>query len=173
MNSLFISNAFYFQAIQIPQMDRNPTSLLPQPTFFHDIPQIWSWVDTDSISKELVKNFPLDSESKAILLTNSTSVSSVAQSCPTLCDPMDSSTPGFPGNHHLLFKLMSIKSVIPSNHLILCRPLLLLPSIFSSIKVFSSESILYIRWPKYWSFSFSISPFNQYWISLLGVKDTH
>ena len=60
------------------------------------------------------------------------------------------------------FKLMSIKSVMPSNHLILCRPLLLLPSIFPSIKVFSKESALLIRWPKYWSFSFSISPSNEY-----------
>jgi len=61
-----------------------------------------------------------------------------------------------------LLKLMSIESMMPSNHLILCRPLLLLPSIFPSIKVFSNESALYIRWPKYWSFSFSISPSNEY-----------
>ena len=59
-------------------------------------------------------------------------------------------------------KLMSIESVMPSNHLILCRPLLLLPSIFPSIRVFSNESALHIRWPKYWSFSFSISPSNEY-----------
>ena len=102
MNSLFVSNAFCFQAIQSPQMDLNPTSLLPQPTFFHDIPKIWSWMDTDSISKRIVKNFPLDSESKARFLTNSTSVSSVTQSCLTHCDPMDSSTPGFPVHHHPL-----------------------------------------------------------------------
>ena len=61
-----------------------------------------------------------------------------------------------------LIKLMSIKSVMPSNHLILCRPFLLLPSIFPSIRVFFKESVLYIRWPKYWSFSFSISPSNEY-----------
>ena len=61
-----------------------------------------------------------------------------------------------------LLKLMSIEQVIPSNHLILCRPLLLLPSIFPSIGVFSSESVLHIRWPKYWSFSFSISPSSEY-----------
>ena len=76
-------------------------------------------------------------------------------------------------------KLMSIESVIPSNHLILCRPLLLLPSIFPSISVFSSESVLCIRWPKYWSFSFSISPSNEYsgliscrmnWLDLLLSK---
>ena len=80
-------------------------------------------------------------------------LSSVAQSCPTLCDPMDCSTPGFPFHHQLrsLLKLMSIKSVLPSNHLILCHPLLLLPSIFPSIRVFSKESVVCIRWPKYWS----------------------
>ena len=61
-----------------------------------------------------------------------------------------------------LLKLMSIESVMPSNHLILCYPLLLLPSIFPTIRVFSNESVLHIRWPKYWSFSFSISPFNEY-----------
>ena len=78
-------------------------------------------------------------------------------------------------------KLMSIKSVMPSNHLILCRPFLLLPSIFPNIKVFSSESSLCIRWPKYWSFSFSISPSNEYsgltsfridWFDLLAVQGT-
>ena len=65
-------------------------------------------------------------------------------------------------NSRSLLKLMSIKLVMPSNHLILCRPLLLLPSIFPSIRVFSNESILHIRWPKYWSFSFSISPSDEY-----------
>jgi len=78
-----------------------------------------------------------------------------------------------------LLKLMSIESVMPSNHLILCHPLLLPPSIFSSIRVFSSESVLYIRWPKYWSFSFSISPYSEYsglisfmtdWLDLLAVQ---
>ena len=100
-----------------------------------------------------------------------------------LCDPMDCSTPGFPVHHQLqsLLKLMSIESVMPSNHLILCRPLLLPPSIFTSIRVFSSESVLCIRWPEYWSFSFSISPFNEYsglisfridWLDLLAVQGT-
>ena len=89
---------------------------------------------------------------------------SVAQSCPTLCSPMDCSTPGFPVRHQLqsLLKLMSIESVMPSNHLILCRPFLLLPSIFPSIRVFSNESALHIRWPKYWSFSFNLSPSNEH-----------
>ena len=80
-----------------------------------------------------------------------------------------------------LLKLMFIESVMPSNHLILCRPLLLLPSILPSIKVLSNESVLHIRWPKYWSFSFSISPSNEYsglisfrmdWFDLLAVQGT-
>ena len=91
------------------------------------------------------------------------SVSSVAQSCPTLCDPMDCSMPAFPVHHQLLelLKLMSIESVLSSNHLIICRSLLL-PSIFPSISVFSNESALHIWWPKYWSFNLGISPFNEY-----------
>ena len=90
--------------------------------------------------------------------------SSVVQSCPTLCDPMDCSTPASPSitNSWSLLKLTSIESVMPSNHLILCRLLLLLPSVLPSIRVFSSESVICIRWPKYWSFSFSISPSNEY-----------
>ena len=86
--------------------------------------------------------------------------SSVSQSCPTLCDPRDCSTPGLPIHHQLpeLTQTMSIESVMPSSHPILCRPLLLLPSVFPSIRVFSKESVLHIRWPKHWSFSFSISP---------------
>ena len=84
-------------------------------------------------------------------------------------------------NSQGLLKLMSIESVIPSNHLILCRPLLLLPSIYPSIRVFSNESVLLIRWPKYWSFSFSISPSNEYsglisfrmdWLDLLAIQGT-
>ena len=77
---------------------------------------------------------------------------------------MDYSTPGLSVHHHSqsLFKLTSIESVMPSNHLILCCPLLLLLSIFPSIRVFSNESALRIRWPKYWNFSFSISPSNEY-----------
>ena len=73
---------------------------------------------------------------------------------------MDCNTSGFPGPHHL--KLMCIGSVMPSNHLLLCHSLLLLPLIFSDIRVFSNELALYIRWPKYWNFSFSISPSNEY-----------
>ena len=94
---------------------------------------------------------------------------------------MDCSTSGLPVHHQLwsLLKLMSIESVMPSNHLILCCPLLLLPSIFRNIRVFSNESALHIRWPKYWSFS--ISPSNEYsrqisfrmdWLDLLAVQGT-
>ena len=76
---------------------------------------------------------------------------------------MDCSTPGLPVHHQIPdIKFMSMESVTPSNHLILCRNLLLLPSNFPSIKVFSNESALHIRWPKYWSFSFSISSSNEY-----------
>ena len=111
------------------------------------------------------------------------SVSSVTQSCPTICGPIDCSMPGLSVHHQLLeiTQLMSIESVMPSSHLTLCRPLLLLPSIFLSIRVFSNESVLRIRWPKYWSFSFSISPSNEYsglisfrrdWLDLLEVQGT-
>ena len=89
---------------------------------------------------------------------------SVAQSYPALCNFRHCSMPGFPVLHHLLkfAKLMSFESVIPSNYLILCLPLLLLSSVFPSIRVFLSESARCIRWPQYWSFSFSISPSNVY-----------
>ena len=96
---------------------------------------------------------------------------------------MDCSTPGFvcPSPTPRVYSNTAIKSVMPSNHLILCHPLLLLPSVFPSIRVFSSESVLHIRWPKYWSFSFSISPSNEYsglisfrmdWLDLLVVQGT-
>ena len=93
---------------------------------------------------------------------------------------MDCSRPGLPVHHqHQLLKLMSIELVMPSNHLILCHPLLFTPSIFPSIRVFSKESVLHIRGPNYWSFSFSISPSNEYsglisfrmdWLDLLAVQ---
>ena len=109
---------------------------------------------------------------------------SFTQLCLTLCDPMDCTAHQASlsiTNSQSLLRLMSIKSVMPSNHLILCRPLLLLPSIFPSIRVFSSESVLRIRWPNYWSFSFNISPSNEYsglisfridWFDLLAVQGT-
>ena len=100
-----------------------------------------------------------------------------------LCDPMDCSMPGFLSitSFQSSLKLMSIESVMPSNHLILCHPHLLPPSIFPSIRVFSNESVLHIRWPKYWSFSFNISPSNEYsglisfkmdWLDVLAVERT-
>ena len=96
---------------------------------------------------------------------------------------MDCSMPGFPVLHHLpeLAPLTFMESVMPCNHLILCHSLLLLPSIFPSIRVFSNQSALHIRWPKYWSFSFNISPSNEYpglisfrmdWLDHLAVQGT-
>ena len=105
---------------------------------------------------------------------------SVDQSCPTLCSLLDCSMPDFLSitNPWRLLKLISIELVMSSNHLILCCPLLLLPSIFPNIRVFSSESVLHIMWPKYWSFSFSISLSNEHsglifrmnWLDLLAVQ---
>ena len=108
---------------------------------------------------------------------------SVTKSCPTLCHPMDCSSPGLPffTVSRSLFRSMSSESVMPSSHLILCCPFLLLPSIFPSIRVFSNESALHIRQPKYWSFSFSISASNEYsglisfrmdWLDLLAAQGT-
>ena len=105
---------------------------------------------------------------------------SVTQLCLTFCDPMDCSMPGFTISWSLLIPI-SIKSVMLPNHLILCCPLLLLPTIFSIIRISSSESALHIRWPKYCSFNFSISPSNKYswliyfridWLDLLAVQGT-
>ena len=97
-------------------------------------------------------------------------------------DPKDCSMPGFSiTNSRSMLKLMFIESAMPSNHLILCRPLLLLPSFFPRVRFFSNESVLHIRWPKYWSFCFSISPSNEYsglisymidWLDLLAVQGT-
>ena len=109
------------------------------------------------------------------------SVSSVTQSCLILCDLMNCTTPGFPVHHQLLELAQTHvhQSVMPSNHLILCHPLLLLPSIFPTIRVFSNESVLHIRWPKYGSFSFNIRPSNEHpglisfrmdWLDLLAVQ---
>ena len=111
------------------------------------------------------------------------SFSSVTQSCPTLCDPWTAACQASLSitNSWSLLKPMSIESVMLSNHLILCHPPLLLLSIIASIRVFSNESILHIRWPKYWSFSFNICPSNEYsglisfrmdWLDLLAVQGT-
>ena len=108
--------------------------------------------------------------------------SSVAKSCPTLCNPMNCSTPGLPVHHQLpeFIQTHVLVLVMPSNHHILCRPPLLLPPIPPSIRVFSNESTLLTRWPKYWSFSFSISPSIEHsglislrmdWLDLLQSKE--
>ena len=112
-----------------------------------------------------------------------TQFSSVTQSCPTRCHSMHYTTPGFPVHHQFLELAQThvhwVRFAI--NHVILCCPLLLLPQILPSIRVFSSESVLCIRWPKYWSFSFSISPSSEYsglisfrvnWLDLLVVQGT-
>ena len=128
-----------------------------------------------------------DTSEGKVLVTNYSGLllccCSVAKSCPTLRHPTDCSTPGLPVPHSLpsLSRFTSIGSVMPSNHLILCHPLLL-SSIFPSIRVFSNELALYhIRWPKYWSFSFSISTSNEYsgliffrvdWFDFLAVPAT-
>ena len=107
----------------------------------------------------------------------------VAQSCLSLCDPMDCSMQAYLSitNSRSLLKLISIESVMPSSHLILCHPFPILSSIVPSIRIFSNESVLPIKWPKYWSFSFSISPSNEYlglisfridWLDLLAVQET-
>ena len=116
-------------------------------------------------------------------LTFKVQFNSVSQSCPTLCDTWTAAHEASLSisNSQSLLKFMSIESVMPSNHLILCRTLLIPSSIFPSIRVFSNESVLRIRWPKYWSFSFSISPSNEYsglvsfrieWFDLFAVQGT-
>ena len=106
---------------------------------------------------------------------------SVPKSYATLCDPMDCSMQGFPFLHYIpsLLKVMSIELVIPCTHLILCHPLLLLPAIFPSVRVFSKMSALQVRWPKYWSFSISLSneysgliSFRFHWFDLLALQGT-
>ena len=140
---------------------------------------IYRFLELDSSKDEYFYTFSLPVES----FLHTGQFNSVAQSCPPLCNPMDCSTPGFPVHHQLpeLAQVMSIKFVMPSNRLILCHPLLLLPSVFFSIRVLSNLSVLHIRWPKHWSFSFSISPYNEYsglvsfridWLDLLAVQGT-
>ena len=120
---------------------------------------------------------------KRHLIIKSNQIRSVAQSCPTLCDPMNHSTPGLPVHHQLpeFTQTHVHQSVMQSSHLILCRPLFLLPPIPPSIRVFSNESTLRMRWPKYWCFTFSIIPFKEIpglisfrmdWLDLLAVQGT-
>ena len=118
-----------------------------------------------------------------VLADNDFKVSSVTQLCPFFVTPLTAACQASLSitNSRSLLKLMSIESVMPSNHLILCLPVIFLPSIFPSIRVFSNESVLHIRWPKFWSFSFSIRPSNEYsglisfrmdWLDLLAVQGT-
>ena len=158
-NSLLVKLNFYFFFYNL-----YTKNLIPKGQNF-----FWT-VAPLRLSKQ--KNRPLSTFS-------SVQFSSVAQSRLTLCDPMNRSTPGLPVHHQLPeFKLMSIESVMPSSHLILCRLLLLLPPIPPSMRVFYNESTLCMRWPKYWSFSFSIIPskeipglisFRMDWLDLLAV----
>ena len=157
--------------------NQHKLSVLNNQKFFS---QLW-WLEVwnEGISSDMLS---MKTPGITISLSPSSCFSSVAQSCPTLCDPMNCSTPGLPiTNSWSLLKLMSIKLMMPSNHVILSCPLLFLPSIFPSIRVFSNESLLRIRWPNYWSFSFNISPSNDYsglisfridWLDLLVVQGT-
>ena len=137
------------------------------------------------IAEQLHFHFQTISQSQfsSVQSLSSFQFSSVAQSCPILCNPMNHSTPGSLSitNSRSSLILMSIESVMPSSHLILCRPRLLLPPIPPSIRVFSNESALSMKWPKYWSFSFSIIPskevpglisFRMDWLDLLAVQGT-
>ena len=145
---------------------------------FHQIIQMWTH-PYFSIEQSLLKIFLVWEEIG--LYHNQFNL--VAQSCPTLCDPWIAAHQASLSitNSWSLLKPMSIKSVMPSSHLILCHPLLLLPPIPPSIRVFSNESTLHMRWPKYWSFSFSVSPSNEHpglisfrmdWLDLLAVQRT-
>ena len=118
---------------------------------------------------EKVVFIPIPKKDNAKECSSLVQFSSITQSCLTLCDSMDCSKPGLPIHHQLLeFTETYLQwAGMPSNHFILCCPLLLPPSIFPSIRVFSNESVLHIRWPRDWSFSFSISPSNEYsWFPL-------
>ena len=122
-------------------------------------------------------------QKKGWKLSKKVQFSSVTQSCPILCNPMDCSTPGLPVHQQLpeFTQTQAYRWVMPSSHRILCRPLLLLPPIPPNIRVFYNELTLHKRWPKYWSFSFSISPSNEHpglisfrmdWLDLLAVQGT-
>ena len=135
----------------------------------------------DGTGREVAAGFRIGNT--CIPVVDTCQFSSVAQSCPTLCDPMDCSTPGLPVHHQFpeFTQTHVDRFVMPSSHLILSHPLLLLPPVPPSIKVFSSESTLRMRWPKYWSFSFSIIPSNVHpglisfrmdWLDLLAVQGT-
>ena len=130
----------------------------------------------------LIKNMCQDEMGFVLITEDSVQFSSVAQWCPTLCNPMNQSTSGIPVHHQLLESTRThVHWVSDAIHLILCHPLLLLPSVLPSIRVFSNESPLCIRWPKYWNFSFNINLSNEHpglisfrmdWLHLLAVQGT-
>ena len=146
---------------------------------------VWKCLHVCSILCFFSFPLPLGPASSSLSLFSSVCVqfSSVALSCPTLWDPVDCSTPGFPVHHQLPEPTQTqVHQIGDAIYFILCRPLLLPPSIFPRIRVFSNESVLWIRWPKYWSFSFSISPSSEYsaliffridWLGLLAVQGMH
>ena len=133
--------------------------------FFFESKAHWiePWMSQKVTNSEFRQNYNFENicnwRLRMSLSIRSVQFSSLVQLCPTLCNPMDCSTPGFLSStvSQSLLKLMSLELLMPSNHLILCHLLLLLPSIFRSIRVFSNESALRIRWLKYWNLSFSIS----------------
>ena len=141
-----------------------------------------SWYDWQQIDSKVRVLILVRSQRVSVMSQGSVQFSSVAQSCPTLCNPMITAHQAslLIINSQISLKLMSMDLVMTSSHLILCRPLLL-PSIPPSIRVFSNESTLRLRWPKYWSFNFSISPSNEHpglisfrmdWLDLLAVQGT-
>ena len=159
------------QLLSLCTLERMRSSRLPQLGKAHMEQQRTSAAK----NKERNKLKPLSSSSKSVPFSRSVVYDS-ATPWTAACQASLSFTIS-----QSLFKLMSIESVMPSNHLTLCRPLLLLPLIFPRIRVFSNKSVLCIRWPKYWSFSFSISPSNEYsglisfwidWFDLLAVQET-
>ena len=141
-----------------------------------------TWLPTFAFQSPIMKRRSFGGiHSRRSCRVSSVQFSSVAHSCPTLCDPMNRSTPGLPVHHQLpeFTQTQSIELMMPSSRLILCCPLLLLPPILPSIKVFSNESTLHMRWAKYWSFSFRIIPskeipglisFRMDWLDLLAVQ---
>ena len=165
----FFQNSFTFIA-KLSQAHRD--AILPQSPYMHALPiinvcyQSGTFVTIDE--PRLTHHYHSKSTAKWVITLQ---FSSVTHLCLTFSDPMSCSKPGLPSitNSRSLPKLMSTESMMPSNHPILYCPLLLLPSVFPSIRVFSNESAVCIRWPKYWSSSFSISPSNEH-LGLISFK---
>ena len=176
---MFIYIIVVFQSLSLDWLFDTPWTAAHQAFLSFTISQ--SLFKLMSIESVMPSNHLLSSPLPSAFNLSQYQFSSVPQSHPTPCNPMDCSTPGLPSitNSRSSPKLISIESVMPSSHLIPCHPLLPPPSIFSSIRVFSNESVLHIRWLKYWSFSFSISPSNEHsglisfrmgWLDLLPAK---